>query len=366
MLRPFARVLYFCCLGVLCTLDRALLAQDVVVPSSCLTLDGSAGGAMPGFNERFRMQTLIDPGQLSGLAGRAVTALIVRRDGQDLRAMTGGQCTLIVKMSTTTRLPHEVTASFAGNEGGDVVEVFRGTVTIPNAPALNDRHAAQWLSQHTVRIPLANAFRYGSGALCIDIEGSPVAGNVSPWWRIDYDISTHDGNKTAYGQACDPRSHAFASANTLVPAGSVRLTSSGPIGSVGIAMLGGARLTPGLGLGFLGAPGCTLDTTPLLTLGSAYGPPAARGYGIAGLELQLPPVPQLAGAALFAQWLSFPAGRSPLTLSTTNALELRIANLPLPPRSTVVRTGPLPAGMTTPPTGRVLPHLAPVFCMQAR
>lgn len=342
-------------------------AQDIVVPPTCATADGAAGGAMAGFSARFRMQVLLESSTLIGLVGREITALVFRRDGQDLRAMTGGQSSLVVRLSTRAPTPAAADATFANNEGSDVAEVFRGVVTLPDAPALSNRNGAGWLREHTVRIPLASTFHYQSGTLCIDIEGTPVTGAASPWWRIDYDWSSHDGRTTTLGQACDSRSHAFASANTLLPSGSVRLTSSGPIGSVGIALLGASQLPSPLPLGFLGAPTCTLDIVPILNLGTSYGPPASQGYGIAGFELQLPASPSLAGGVLFAQWAAFPAAQNPQSLSTTNALELRVATLlPPPSRSVTVRTGPLAASASVPMAGRVLPHMAPVVCFQSR
>jgi hypothetical protein len=321
---------------------------------------------MAGFSQRFRMQVLLEPSLLVGLVGRDLTGLAVRRDGQDLRPMTGGRTSLVVRLSTPARSPSSAVEAFSANEGNDAREVFRGLVVIPDAPALSHRNGATWESPHAVEVTFATSFRYAGGTLCVDIEGTPVAGFRSPWWRIDYDLTTHDGRVAPFGQPCDPRTRAFASATTLVPAGSVRLFASGPTTSVGVLLLGATRLPAPLPLGFLGAPSCTLDIAPMVALGTDYSALPHQGYGTATLGLQLPGTREVAGALLVAQWAAFPAAQNPASLSTTNAVELGIAASPLPPRSVMVRTGPADGASPLPAYGRVLPHLAPVFCLRSQ
>jgi hypothetical protein len=344
---------------------RSVTAQDVVVPPTCTATDGTGGGAIPGFNERFRLQTLLDARDLTQLTSRSISGLSFRRDGQDLRAMTGGQCSMVIRLSTAPSAPGGIQPFFAANHGSNALEVFNGAVTIPSSPALSHRDAAGWLPQHSVHVTFDRPFAYVGGPLCIDIEAAPVVGATSPWWRADYDISLHDGSAVAISAPCDPRANAFVAANTLVPAGAIRLTGTGPTDSVAMTMLGVTRLSAPVDLTFLGAPGCTLDITPMLTLGSTHSHLAAHGYGVAALEIPLPGTPQIAGAALFAQWASTPgSGNRPLT--TSEAIELRIATLPLPARNTMVRTGPLAPTQPIPASGRVYPHMAPVICLRAQ
>jgi hypothetical protein len=348
------------------TLLDSLASQDVVIPSACATLDGRSNGALAGFTQRFRMQVLLDERRLTGLRNRSLSSVAVRRDGQNPEALTGGLVQLVVRVSTTTRVPSDAQPAFSANEGTDVREVFRGTVAIPNAPALSDRNAATWQAPHAVEISFTSSFRYVSGTLCLDFEGSPVAGATSPWWPIDFDLMTHDGQVTSLGLGCDPAGKAMASGDGLLPGGSVRLMSVGPAGAVGIMMLSGVRFTPPLPLGFLGATGCVAHLLPDLSLGAAYAGHPQSGYAVAAAHLHLPNLPQLSGVSLYTQWLAFPSPINPARLSTTEGLELRLATSATPLAGVMVRTGPLRLGEPVPAAGLVRPHVVPVLCLRSQ
>ena len=287
----------------------ALPAQDIVVPAGCSTLDGRSNGALAGVTQRFRMQVLLDDAALTGVRGRRLTGVSVRRDGQNPSALTGGQATLVVRLSTSSRAPADADSVFARNEGGDATEVFRGVITIPNAPAIPHRHAITWQAPHAAEITFSTEFPYSGGTLCLDVEGSPVANAKSPWWPIDFDLMTHDAQIVSLGVGCDPRARAMASSDTLFPGGTLRLVSTGPAGAVGLAMLSGTRFTPPLPLGAFGATGCVAHQPPDIVLGSSYtGYPAG---GLPPLGLAVPGGSRALGENQ-CETGSAPCGRHPL------------------------------------------------------
>jgi hypothetical protein len=346
--------------------DLAAQQTSVFLPSTCDQLDGRAGGAWPGFTQRFRMQVLLDGGRLTRVANRSLVGIAVRRDGQFLQAHAGGRAAISIAASHAALNPERASAVFAANRGSDAREVFRGEVALPNAPALSHRDEVTWQPPHAVEFPFNTPFPYTGGTLCLDIDGTPVSGATSPWWRIDYDLFTHDAQSNPLGTNCDPQTRATASTSSLMPGASLRLISVGPLQAVGIAMVDVTALNPGIDLGFLRAPGCVVHVLPTLMFGASYTPPAVDGYAWASVRLDLPSVSHLMGATLHAQWLAFPNPVNPGMLTATNALTLRVATRPPNLAGVIVRT-PLVAEPTPlPASGGVMPHLMPVICVRAR
>jgi hypothetical protein len=140
------------------SLAASALAQDIVVPAGCVARDGRSNGALAGFTQRFRMQILLDATTLTNLQGREVTGFSVRRDGQDLGAQRGGRVHLVVRVSTLAATRAEPSPVFAQNQGPDVVEVLRGTVNIPDSPALRSRRDARLADPGSL---VADRFRLG-------------------------------------------------------------------------------------------------------------------------------------------------------------------------------------------------------------
>jgi hypothetical protein len=338
----------------------------VFVPAACAQRDGRSGGAWPGFTQRFHLQALVNGGTLANLANRSLTAIAVRRDGQYLPAHAGGRADIDITLSNSPRVPGDALPSFAANRGTDAVEVFRGRVVLPNAPALSNPHEVNWQSPHAVEFPIGTPFVYRGATLTIDVGGTPDASATAPWWRIDYDLFTHDAQAVGMGSSCDPRSHAIAQHEALMPGGTARLVSFGPVASMGIAMLDVTALNPGIDLGFMGAAGCSLRVMPTLMLPSTYAPPVSAGYGGAMVKLQLPAQSHFLGAALYTQWLAFPNPINPAQLTTTNALALQVATQSSSLTGAIVRTGLVPSAMSMPTSGDVLPYLLPVLCVRAQ
>ncbi len=348
-------------------LVAALAAQQapVVLPPSCQQADGRSGGDWPGFTQRLRMQVLLGDQALTGLRNRSLQALAVRRDGQYLAAHAGGRAQVVVVASHAAVAPHAAAASFANNRGSDAREVFRGEVDLPNAPALAHRDAISWQAPHAVEFPFSAPFAYQSGALCLDIDGAPVAGAAAPWWRIDYDLFTHDAQLAGLGQSCDPKTSATASRESLVAGGTLRLIGVGPVGAVGFVALDGATLSPPWDLTPIGAPGCALHVLPTVLVGTAYQSPAVGGYGPANVRLQLPTGSDLLGARLATQWLAYPNPIHPGQLSVTNALTMQVASSVPNLAGAIVRTGPVFEPAPLPDFGDVHPNTVPVVCLRA-
>jgi hypothetical protein len=210
-----------------------------------------------------------------------------------------------------------------------------------------------------VTIPFSVPFSYMGGHLCIEIEGAPVTGAVSPWWRIDGEAFLHDAAVTVLGLDCDPKATGFASRDTLLPGGTVRCVGTGPAGAMGVLMLGAATLGSGVDLGFLGAPGCVAHVQPLVSVGTVYAYPGADGYGSCNLELQLPDDRTLVGGTLLSQWASYPNPRNAAALTVSRALALRFASSPSTLAGATVRTGPVAGSL--PDVGQVLPQVMPVL-----
>ena len=337
-----------------------LPAQAVVIPALRASTDGSSGGALAGADQRFRMQVLLDAGALGSVAGHAVTSVAFRRDGQHREAWQGGRANLTVRLSTSPRPSAEAVATFAANHGADLLDVFAGEIVVPATPPLATRDGAQWSAPDAIAISFDRPFPYVGGTLCVEIEGAPVVGSVSPWWRIDHELYGHNAQVATSGVSCDGFSNAFASRNTLLPGGSLDLICTGPRGATAVLLLGASAISPGLDLGFLGAPGCRASVLPATTIAAIVGVGPATGYAAANLTLQLPPAPWLAGSRLHAQWAVFPNPHNGALLTTTNALELTVASLPSPLPGLLVRTGPLGASEPWPASGRVYPQLLPV------
>lgn len=348
-------------------LATSLVAQQspVVLPPACQQLDGRSGGDWPGFTQRMRMQVLLRDGALVALRNRSLLGLAVRRDGQYPAAHSGGRAQLLIAASHTAVSPSAAAPLFASNRGNDARELFRGEVDLPNAPALPHRDAVSWQAPHAVEVPFSVPFVYQSGTLCLDVDGAPVAGNSAPWWRIDYDLFTHDAQMAVLGQSCDAKAMASASREALVVGGTLRMIGVGPVGATAFVAIDGVALSTPWDLAPIGAPGCALHVLPTVLVGTAYQSPAVGGYGPANIRLQIPSGRDLLGAQLVSQWLAYPNPIHPGLLSVTNAVAMQVATTVPDLAGAIVRTGPVPEPAPLPASGDVFPNLVPVVCLRA-
>ena len=83
----------------LCALAQDALGQTLAVSKRFDSVSAPAAYTIPGFDGGFRQQSLIDPVRLSGLGGKSITGLAVRRDLDDRIAMKGGAIDLVIIFS---------------------------------------------------------------------------------------------------------------------------------------------------------------------------------------------------------------------------------------------------------------------------
>jgi len=217
---------------------------------------------------------------------------------------------------------------------------------------------------------------------------------------------------------------ASADARTLVPGSTARFLAFGPPNGMAI-MFFATQLVGPIDLGFLGAPGCNLYVLPVGSVAASLRNPVAQRPGAATLAVQLPGEAHLVGAAFYthrgrgrnqrlgcsrrfaptregprplccwglpgplghgngnvhskrgctpnsramresaalaAQWAELDAGS--MTLTTTNAVQCRLANNPSDLDAAVV-TG-LATASGLPPSGRVDVGIMPVVQVDLR
>lgn len=336
--------------GLLIAASLSAQVQQLVIPSVAATRDGNSSGRVAGFMQAHRQQMLVGASWLTGVAGREITALTFRRDGWPVDH-TAGSAELRVRMSTSVGLdPQQAATQFDVNLGPQWLEVFRGAVVLPASGRLPHRDAATWAPPHVVVVPLAVPYPYRGGTLCIDIEGSPVAGAVSTWWSVDHHVDPASGSRTYFGQACGsstgwPAHTATTDPKSLRPGASIRIAGIGSLGDAAVLLLGATALPSPINLAFLGAPTCTLDIAPDVSVPSTvrtrFG---MRSFGGADVALRLPLDANALGAVLYAQW----AMLGIRGLSTTNAVRLQLASAPATVDAAVITsarttTGAFPA-----------------------
>lgn len=312
------------CLAAAWLASAALSGQGLVIPSQAPQRDAvGVPEPFPGAYARLRQQFVFGASWLGSLQRRTLVGVSFKRDGFLTKAMPGGQAQVRVRVSSLAVAPERVSPVFAANHGAVVDQVFQGTLTFPNSPALPDRDAADWSALHSFRIDFVPPVPYRGGSLCLEIEGEPVAGSVAERWRIDYQAASTQGTVTHAGNGCgvvrgvvnqmawvDPRElHAGASPRFLA------FAEPASASAVAIAPL---LLTQPVNLDFLGAPSCWAYVNPVVTLpsGLAAGAPAR-----VQTTLPFPGDAIFAGMQLYLQWVHVAAG----SLSTSEALGVTLA-----------------------------------------
>jgi hypothetical protein len=195
-----------------------------------------------------------------------------------------------------------------------------------------------------VTITLHPPWQYLGGNFCIEILGQPVPGAPTPrFWSVDVETDAVRGQRTTLGTGCGPMAarvmpQASVDPAQLRPGATARFTCAGDTGATAFFMLAAVPLPTPINLALVGAPGCELWLLPDIMLPSAIGaangqrPPATR------LDLTLPALSSLIGGSFATQWMMF--GASGLT--TSNALQVVLAGVPLQVMGSIVQAGSAP------------------------
>jgi hypothetical protein len=335
--------------GFLALVTCSYAQSSIVVPAAAAARDGTANSEAAGFTERRRQQFLIGPSLLGPMRGRAIQRLTFRRDGAQ-PPLVGGQTRLTVQLSVAPFGTIDASSvRFADNHGGSPQPSFDATLVLPDAPRLPHRHAATWAAPHVVSIPLAPAFRYEGGVLCIELRGEPVDGSRSTWWPIDCETDGVQGSRTVVGTGCgrvaaQASNTASVAERGLRPSATAELLHLTDASAVTVVGLSALPLATPIELAMLGAPGCWLQILPDVTVPVAVrGNHLGRGIGSARCALRIPNAPASLGASFYAQWFDATAQG----LAVSNGLRLDIAGTP---------TAIDAAMLISPPTSGVWPE----------
>ena len=350
--------------------SAAILAgQHVTVPSTVTNSDTPGIGELAGANVAVRQQFLIDDSHLGQLRGKTVSELWFRRDIRYAHLLEPGLADLTVTISTGARAAADAVPGFAANHGPSPAIAFQGRLTIPRSPAIAAGYNP-WDPQNTVRIVLVQPFLYGTGNLCIEIRGTPVAGSVSEFWPIDFLQDGSGGWVGKSGTNCNRASPPFsatARAQSLRVASTAEFIGLGRANTAGIMLLDSQQIAGGLSLDLLGAPGCRLYVSPVISISRLYQPwPQKSGPGFTNVQMYIPNDPGFMGATLFVQWANpeFSLPRSewtnPAGLTTSNLVQATLSSLPNTLGMCTV-TSALILGQQSPATGEVDPGRGPVI-----
>jgi hypothetical protein len=327
--------------------------QHLVVPAAFGATDAISFNWLAGASREVRQQTLIGANQLSAMVGKAIEAIEFRRSA-DSAAFAGGAAHMTVTMSTSAASTHEVSSYFASNHSPNSLQVFSGTVGFPTSPPAPGPSVG-WTADNTVRIQLTSPFLYAGGRLCIDITGTPIAGQNANWWMADAEFEDIPGSVTDLGGGCGTYANSsFIAENSLVVGGYAHMTAYGSPLGLAVAAIGqsGSALPLAL-LGFNPPGNCNLMLGSLITLEPMLFAPdsnaiIASSGGRADLEIKIPNVAGAQGLRLATQWIDWSEA------ATTNALEWTIASTPTLDM-VLIEGNPLEA------TGNVTAYLAHVM-----
>jgi hypothetical protein len=319
--------------AVLAAVVHAQAPQHVVVPASAATADANSFEWVAGASSPLRQQNLIAASHLIALVGRTLTALEFRRTAVD-EVYDGASLSLHVTMSHAPHGPLEAHNDFASNVGANATTVFQGTLTLPTSPAVPAGPGAPvaWSANNVLRIPFTTPFVYNGGPLCVDVVGTPVAGQSTSWWMADAvfepiagAVSDLGGGCGAYGGA--QKRWSYASARSLLPGAYAHFEAYGPPGSLGLCVFGHRAPQP-IPLALLGFPspaGCDLMLGVIdMLVPAPFVPDANPGLlhrgGLASVELRVPNSAAVFGATLTTQWFEW------TQQATSNALEWTVAS----------------------------------------
>ncbi|MEZ6036567.1 MAG: hypothetical protein R3F29_03745 [Planctomycetota bacterium] len=315
---------------LLASLAIAQTPQHIVAPSAYTTTDAISQNWVAGASRPVRQQTLVGASHLTAMVGHALTALELRRTAKP-EQYEGGTMHWTVTLSIAPITPLQCSSAYAANVGPAPVQVFDGDVTLPTSPA-EPGPVVAWDADNVLRVEFQQPFPYNGGTLCIDVLGTPIAGQNADWWMADAMFEDLPGTVVDLGGGCGAYggpSHVWSSVQerTLVAGGFAHFTAWGPRMSFAIAAFGVGNPVgiPMTMLGFASPPECNLHLSsidgmiPVLLLPHSNPSLVSRG-GRADVELKLPGTPYALGIQMTTQWLEWSQ------LATSNALQWSVAN----------------------------------------
>jgi len=320
----FSRLLF---VGALLSPAFAQSPQFTVVPAGYATTDAPSYFWVAGASCSVRQVTLVGASHLVGLVGRSITAIELRRSAAD-EAFGGGQANLVVSLSHSPRTPLRARPTYDANVGADAVRVFAGPVVIPQSPPQVGPVVA-WSAANTVRIEFRAPFVYTGGTLCIDVVGTPIAGQSASWWMADAAFEPTTGVATSHGQGCgafggSSGAWAHAAGRHFVPGGHARFHAYGTHGGYGFAAFGMPGQPIPLTLLGLPAPGCDVHLSSFEAILPAYFEPETvpalmAAGGRADVSLWIPDSAAMFGVGMATQWFDWQQ------LATSNAIHWTVA-----------------------------------------
>lgn len=300
--------------------QSTVTAPDVAAPNISDAIDGVEGLDLAG-----RGQLLIDESWIgSHRVGQSLREISFLRDSGFSKALTSGLADITVTLSVAPHAAVLAAPTLDDNHAANRTTAFVGRVTLPASTSLAARQAAWTNAEDVVTITLQSPWTYPGGTVCIDIDGTPVAGQAAPYWPVEGALDTgSSGAAQTSGQSCGELGQLDISVTHLAPGSTAPFAVEGPIG-VSTAFLFGTPI-PALDLTLIGSPGCTLQVVPVATLPSAFDRssqiPGALPRASSVLELDLPNSPAVLSTAMRAQLVALTA---PLT--TSNGLDFTLAS----------------------------------------
>ncbi|MCB9876978.1 MAG: hypothetical protein H6835_05175 [Planctomycetes bacterium] len=315
---------------LLASIAIAQTPQHLVVPAAYTTADAVSHDWVAGASRAVRQQTLIGASHLTNMVGHDLTAFELRRSAKN-EQFVGGAMHWTVTLSIAPHEPLLCSSAYAANVGATPVQVFDGIVTLPTSPAEPGPNVA-WDADNVLRVVFQQPFAYSGGTLCIDVLGTPIAGQEANWWMADAMFEDLPGTVVDLGGGCGAYggpAHVWSSVQerTLVAGGVAHFTAYGPPMSIAIAAFGVGTPVgiPMTALGLPSPPECELHVLTLDGMMAAAMLPhsnpnlVSRG-GRADIELKLPETTYVLGLQLTTQWLEL------TQLATSNALQWSVAN----------------------------------------
>ncbi len=312
-------------------LTAAVHAQTnfTVVPSTFTATEGIGQLWLPGCGEAVRQQQILGSGLLQshGLVGRTISAIEFRRSAMD-RLFAGGAVNFIVQMGVAAHEPNAASDLFANNLGPAMAQVFQGQVTFPNSPALPAGPAA-WSTDNIVRIVLQVPFAYVGGPLCIDVVGTPVAGQVVGVWPADAATDPAIGTTLDLGGGCGvyggpQKRWSTVEARTLLPGGLGRFYAFGAPND--LALIGFGSQFPGgwpLSLALPNAAAtCTMHLDLPVAMFLMQYADYANGHGRADYLMPIPNTAAVVGLGLTTQWVDL------MQQASSNAIAWTVGSVP--------------------------------------
>lgn len=300
--------------------------QALVVPASAELGHENSRTPAVGTVRPARELTVIAPGQLTGLVGRTIHALVLRRD-ENLSEAQAGSLRITVRLSSAPHGPLDAVPMFGSNHGPDLTTVFSGDLPLPQV--VGGSNQPTWTAADTVRIPFATPFPYAGGPLAVDLSAEPTPGFSNGYWHVDSVLDPVTGSVQDIGTGCG----AFGGAQSrwlritpesLVIGENPSVSAFGTPGGLALHVLSITPLPNAMTLSTLNGQPCFAHVSSWFfqEFRSFEAQPFPFGEvgGIASTSLQIPNQTNLMGASFTSQWVDVFQG-----LATSNAVQCTIA-----------------------------------------